>query len=163
LPFSKGKYKIEYLEDDYEGVVVGSPSKNFMWIMTREEKRDEKLIKKLEKKAVNKGYNKEDFENVFQGKWQLNAWMDKSTVPIVDYPDDYGYKTKKYEVTPDEFIDLAKLTSTNYKSKLMDRKDYEELIRSDKSVKNAKKGLKSKKKVVPMPTMKNMIPKESRD
>ena len=50
-PFS-GDYWIIYLEKDYKYVLVGNPSFDNMWILSREKKMDETTYNMLLKKAT---------------------------------------------------------------------------------------------------------------
>lgn len=81
----------------------------------------------------------------------------KTTVPIVDYPSEYGYLTKKVQMSPDKFL---RMTYVEYqrnhfrsldKSKLMSFDEYLFAITYKPSIDEIIKGLKIKKKVVPDP------------
>jgi apolipoprotein D and lipocalin family protein len=55
-PFS-GDYWIIYLEKDYKYVLVGSPSFDNLWILSREKKMDEATYNMLLKKATENGFD----------------------------------------------------------------------------------------------------------
>lgn len=55
-PF-KGDYWIIELADDYSWVAVGSPKRNFLWIMSRTKTMDETLYKQINQKLINKGFD----------------------------------------------------------------------------------------------------------
>ena len=55
-PFS-GDYWIIYLEKDYKYVLVGDPSFDYLWILSREKKMDEATFDMLLKKAVENGFD----------------------------------------------------------------------------------------------------------
>jgi apolipoprotein D and lipocalin family protein len=55
-PFS-GDYWILYLDHDYRFVLIGEPSLNYLWILSREKKMDETTYKMLLQKAIENGYD----------------------------------------------------------------------------------------------------------
>lgn len=55
-PFS-GDYWIIYLEKDYKYVLVGNPSFDNLWILSREKKMDEATYNMLLKKATENGFD----------------------------------------------------------------------------------------------------------
>lgn len=57
-PF-RGGYWIIALDKDYQWALVGSPSKNYFWILSRTPKIDDKLINHLHEIMISEGYNPE--------------------------------------------------------------------------------------------------------
>jgi apolipoprotein D and lipocalin family protein len=55
-PFS-GNYWIIYLEKDYKYVLVGDPSFEYLWILSREKKMDDATYNMLLKKATENGFD----------------------------------------------------------------------------------------------------------
>ncbi len=55
-PFA-GDYWIIQLGENYEYAVVGSPKKNYLWILYRKPVMDEALYKKILAKLVGQGYD----------------------------------------------------------------------------------------------------------
>jgi lipocalin len=52
-----GKYWILRLDSEYEYALVGSPSRKYLWILSRHKKIDEELYNTLLAEARNKGFN----------------------------------------------------------------------------------------------------------
>jgi len=75
----------------------------------------------------------------------------EADVPIVDYPESYGFMKRKEMMSPIQFFKLARLTSTGEKGRAMPIKEYIKQTIYDGSVKKAIIGLKSKKALVPTP------------
>jgi apolipoprotein D and lipocalin family protein len=55
-PFS-GNYWIMELDKDYRYVLVGDPSRKYLWILAREKKMEESTYKMLLQKAIDNGYD----------------------------------------------------------------------------------------------------------
>lgn len=55
-PFS-GKYWIIELDNDYQYAMVGHPSRNYFWILSRNKNMDEDTYKKLLDNAAKKGFD----------------------------------------------------------------------------------------------------------
>lgn len=55
-PF-KGDYWILELDDDYRYVLVGSPSREYLWILSRTPSLDEEIINQLKQSAEQKGFD----------------------------------------------------------------------------------------------------------
>jgi apolipoprotein D and lipocalin family protein len=55
-PFS-GDYWIMYLDKEYRHVLVGDPSRKYLWILAREKSMDETTYKMLLQKAIDNGYD----------------------------------------------------------------------------------------------------------
>lgn len=55
-PF-KGDYWILELDDDYQYALVGSPSREYLWILSRTPSLDESIIKQLKQIADKKGFD----------------------------------------------------------------------------------------------------------
>lgn len=94
------------------------------------------------------------------------AWSGKAEVPFVDAPSSYGYKKKKKMITPEEFMQLARATSTNDEWRGKPLEEYklstvlwhrnsrvnDRLKRlQEKRLEQIKSGLRSTEKVVPVP------------
>jgi apolipoprotein D and lipocalin family protein len=67
-PFS-GDYWIMYLDQDYRYVLIGEPSYNYLWILSREKEMDEPTYKMLLQKAVDNGY---DVKSIIRGEHDCN-------------------------------------------------------------------------------------------
>jgi len=59
-PFS-GDYYIIHLDEDYQYVLLGSPNRNYLWILARENKLDQTIYNNLLKIAASHGF---EIENV---------------------------------------------------------------------------------------------------
>lgn len=57
-PF-KGNYWIIDLDDNYQWVVVGEPSRKYLWVLSRTPKMDEALYHQITAKLPQKGYDPE--------------------------------------------------------------------------------------------------------
>jgi apolipoprotein D and lipocalin family protein len=57
-PF-KGNYWIIDLDDNYQWVVVGEPSRNYLWILSRTPAMDPDLYRQITQKLPQKGYDSE--------------------------------------------------------------------------------------------------------
>lgn len=55
-PF-KGDYWILELDDDYQYALVGSPSREYLWILSRTPSLDERIIQQLKEAATQKGFD----------------------------------------------------------------------------------------------------------
>lgn len=51
IPFFAGKYWILDLDEDYQNVIVGDPSRKYLWILSRNKKMDDGLYQELVDKA----------------------------------------------------------------------------------------------------------------
>mmetsp|Transcript_25348 Transcript_25348/g.62389 ORF Transcript_25348/g.62389 Transcript_25348/m.62389 type:complete len:106 (-) Transcript_25348:257-574(-) len=81
-------YHIVELGDDYEYCVIGYPSRDYAWIMSREPVMDEGLYDDLTKKLVEKHqYSLDGFRKVPQ-KW-TKAEREKRGISVDDLPDQF--------------------------------------------------------------------------
>ncbi len=64
-PFS-GDYWIMDLDKNYRYVLIGEPSRRYLWILSREKTIDEETYDKLLQKAVDSGYNVDSIIRVEQ-------------------------------------------------------------------------------------------------
>jgi apolipoprotein D and lipocalin family protein len=55
-PFS-GDYWIMYLDPDYRFVLVGDPTRKYLWLLCRENKMEEMTYEMLIRKAIDNGYD----------------------------------------------------------------------------------------------------------
>jgi apolipoprotein D and lipocalin family protein len=65
-PFS-GDYWIIDLDPDYQWAVVGSPSRKYLWFLSRAPKISDELFENLLKSAENKGFTKDKLQKTIQG------------------------------------------------------------------------------------------------
>lgn len=56
-----GDYWIIELDEDYQYALVGSPNREYLWILSRTKKIDELIKEKLIKKAEEKGFDTDKF------------------------------------------------------------------------------------------------------
>jgi len=79
------------------------------------------------------------------------GWGEKTTVPIIDYPESYGFPpAKRRNITPKEFMGYAQ--KTGYGDSLtMTPEDYKRRVISKSNLVRIKAGLQSNKPVVPIP------------
>ena len=61
-----GDYYIMALDEDYQWVLVGSPSRDFLWILAREPQVSEDLITNLSKIATSRGFDVSRLERMPQ-------------------------------------------------------------------------------------------------
>jgi len=61
-----GDYYIMELDEDYRWVLVGSPSRDYLWILARTPQISEELITELSKKAENAGFDISRLERMEQ-------------------------------------------------------------------------------------------------
>lgn len=52
-----GKYWIIYLDEEYENVLVGTPSRKYLWILSRNKQMDEETLQALVEKARLKNFD----------------------------------------------------------------------------------------------------------
>jgi apolipoprotein D and lipocalin family protein len=64
-PFS-GNYYIIHLDEDYQYVLVGDPSRKYLWILSRTKDLDQGIYNKLMDIAEKKGFNTEEVIRVKQ-------------------------------------------------------------------------------------------------
>jgi lipocalin len=64
-PFA-GNYYIISLAEDYQYVLVGDPSRKYLWILARTKKLDDAIYSKLIEFARQKGFKVEDVEKIDQ-------------------------------------------------------------------------------------------------
>lgn len=64
-PFS-GDYWILDLDDAYQYVLIGEPSRKFLWILARQKQIEESVYQRLSEKAKNLGFDTSKFERVPQ-------------------------------------------------------------------------------------------------
>ncbi len=67
-PFG-GDYYILELDDDYQHVLVGSPSRKYLWILARDPQLDESTYRRLVDKAQNLGFDTTRLMKVEQDCW----------------------------------------------------------------------------------------------
>lgn len=79
------------------------------------------------------------------------AFKLETTIPIVDYPASFGYEKRTVHIPPREFLKLAQKTSLDFEYIYMDLDKYIKINTYEPSIKQAMKGLRSKRKVVPAP------------
>lgn len=60
--FGKGDYHILYLNPTYTRALVGTPDKQYLWLLTRKTKPANDEIIAIKKIAINKGYRIGDFK-----------------------------------------------------------------------------------------------------
>ena len=60
LPFGRGDYWILKLDKDYRMVLIGEPSRKYLWILAREPKPDPELVDAYLKYASTLGYQLQD-------------------------------------------------------------------------------------------------------
>lgn len=61
LSFLSGDYWIIALDGDYQHVMVGSPDRDYLWILARDSVMDSETVKALVDQAVAQGFDKERF------------------------------------------------------------------------------------------------------
>lgn len=64
--YIKGNYVIEYLDKDYRYVIVGSPSKRYLWILSRSPIISNAKYRWLKKVARSMGYNTDNLNKQVQ-------------------------------------------------------------------------------------------------
>ena len=90
------------------------------------------------------------------------AWSGKTTVPIVDYPESYGYKKIIKQISPNDFMEITRQESLKNIQKSGGKRDknveymyhpekYEEVIIDKENVKRLKPALLSKRKIMAEP------------
>ncbi|MBA0821025.1 hypothetical protein Goarm_017907, partial [Gossypium armourianum] len=52
-----GDYWVLYIDEDYQYVLVGGPTKKYLWILCRQKHMDEEIYNMLEQKAKDLGYD----------------------------------------------------------------------------------------------------------
>ncbi|XAR66781.1 Zeaxanthin epoxidase [Bertholletia excelsa] len=52
-----GDYWVLYIDDDYHHALIGQPSRNYLWILCRDNHLDEKTYNQLVQKAIDEGYD----------------------------------------------------------------------------------------------------------
>lgn len=57
LPFVWGDYWVLELAEDYSHAVVGSPDRDYLWILAREPRLDDDVYDELVRRTSNKGYD----------------------------------------------------------------------------------------------------------
>jgi hypothetical protein len=78
-------------------------------------------------------------------------FMLKTTVPIVDYPESYGYTKRTVYMSPDDYMKKAYASHGYARSGFMSVEDYEKANIQQSNVDRIKEGLRKKEKVVPAP------------
>ena len=53
-----GDYWILDLDDDYKYAIIGTPSKEYLWILSREKTISDEVLNKLLEKITNMGFDK---------------------------------------------------------------------------------------------------------
>ena len=66
LPFVWGDYWILDLDKDYQNVLVGSPDRNYLWILSRTPKMDDVAYQKLVETAKTQGFDINKLEKTVQ-------------------------------------------------------------------------------------------------
>jgi len=62
-PFS-GDYYIMALDNEYQHALVGSPTRDYLWILSREPRLDEKIVGELKAYAEGRGFPVEQLEKI---------------------------------------------------------------------------------------------------
>jgi apolipoprotein D and lipocalin family protein len=70
-PF-KGNYWIIDLDENYQWVVVGEPSRNYLWILSRTPAMDPDLYRQITEKLSRKGYDPEKLRRTVHSGGQLS-------------------------------------------------------------------------------------------
>ena len=89
-------------------------------------------------------------------------WLGKTTVPIADYPESYGFTKKVIQMQPQEFLELTRQESLRRISDvsgkegkayeyIFDPKTYEDVVISKKNVARLKPILESKEPIMAEP------------
>ncbi len=60
LPIARGNYWILKLDDNYQTVLVGEPSRKYLWVLSRDPKPNEAVVKSYLKYAESVGYQLND-------------------------------------------------------------------------------------------------------
>lgn len=89
----------------------------------------------------------------FNWKWQheedIKGFSDKTTVPIADYPEGYGYKGKTKMMTPKEFLEIAK-KGYRGEERFFDEEKHRKMLASEENIEKIKQGLQERKGKVPV-------------
>jgi len=59
VSFLSGNYWILALDDDYQHVMVGSPDRDYLWILARDSVMDSETLKALVDQAIEQGFDRE--------------------------------------------------------------------------------------------------------
>lgn len=59
-------YRVLYIDENYEYVLVGGSSPRYLWILSRKPQLSEEIIASLIENAKERGYNTEDIIMVHQ-------------------------------------------------------------------------------------------------
>lgn len=68
LTFIEGAYVILYVDNDYTTAVVGSPTRKFLWLLTRNRQVQQQQIDIMHSVALKNGYTQEQLNNMIVGK-----------------------------------------------------------------------------------------------
>jgi apolipoprotein D and lipocalin family protein len=68
IPLVWGDYQIIELADDYSHVIVGSPDREYLWILSRTPRMDDTLYRSLLKAAESQGFGTTGMVKVEQGQ-----------------------------------------------------------------------------------------------
>lgn len=102
IPFVEGDYIIEYLSTDYEYVIIGHPTKKFLWILARDKKIPKKKYEELLKIAKDKGYDLDKITLNAKGKCKdVIPELNTPTVEVLsseDFDDRFGDEYNQYEI-----------------------------------------------------------------
>jgi len=96
--------------------------------------------------------DKDGVKNVFDCKpynKKRQDFMLETTVPIVDYPESYGYRKRTVMMTPDEYMRAAWISHGAHRR--MPLRQYEKESIFPENLQRIKEGLRIKEKVVPAP------------
>ncbi|CAN6448118.1 unnamed protein product [Victoria cruziana] len=52
-----GDYWVLYIDQDYQYALIGQPSRNYLWVLCREQELDETIYKQLLDRATDEGYD----------------------------------------------------------------------------------------------------------
>lgn len=104
----------------------------------REIKAQRKQAREREKIKLTDYENKkqEPFETVSKVKWKK-----KTTIPYVDYPEQYSVKKRRVKMTPDEFMELAKETDSNIEVRNESLEEYKKKVISKTNVERIREGM----------------------
>ena len=60
IPIGRGDYWILKLDDDYQTVLVGEPSRKYLWLLSRTQQPDDAVVQEYLDYAKSQGYDLED-------------------------------------------------------------------------------------------------------
>lgn len=81
--------------------------------------------------------------------FKKQGFMDKTTIPIADYPESYGYRGELKHISPQQFLKTVQLESEDPHWRTATPEEYEKSVIFKPRLKGIKKGLRKKEAVVP--------------